>query len=514
MSREDALRKLAIRLSHLAEGSDPGLPPLLDKLRLAVRQGADEVVLNRFGEVLAKKMAALETAPPATEVVETTSLGTMAAEFSESIKSLNVDQEYHPELMNLADSLVVNNDLNQQLVSLKEIFKVLRLATDNSRKPVTGGEAVAGPAELEPFLDKTATLLGNVLEHINLLKGDTTETSRLVEQLASSASLDSVEGVLDEVLNLLVSLGELISEERTTAQTFLGGLREQLHSVEEVIFSVLSDGDGSLERAASLERQVSNDVEEMGKAVEETDLDALKRTVEKGLENLSSKVADYLAEEKEHHLRNKTKVKNLTRKVREMEAEAANLRGEIKTKQDLAVKDPLTGVYNRAGYEERVAEEFSRRARVEMPLSMVFIDCNKFKEINDTFGHNAGDVVLMKVAETLKKRARSSDVVCRYGGDEFVVLLPDTPLEGAKVFAEACCERILEAGFNNNGQPLDVSISCGVTEITDSDNSETALKRADEAMYKAKKLTGVKVAVLVDQSKVNLTTAELLFPDD
>ena len=203
-----------------------------------------------------------------------------------------------------------------------------------------------------------------------------------------------------------------------------------------------------------------------------------------------------MSEEREHDEKNKKKIKDLTRKLKSMEVEATELRGEVKSKQDLAVKDPLTGVYNRAGYEERVVEEFARRQRVETPLSVVFVDCNKFKQINDTFGHNAGDIVLVKVAETLKNRARASDIVARYGGDEFVVLLPDTPLDGAEIFAQGACEKILEAGFNNNGEPLDVSISCGVTEVTDTDDPASVLHRADQAMYEAKKMTGTKVFVV------------------
>ena len=126
----------------------------------------------------------------------------------------------------------------------------------------------------------------------------------------------------------------------------------------------------------------------------------------------------------------------------------------------------------------------------------MFVDCNKFKQINDTFGHNAGDTVLVKVAETLKVRARTSDVVARYGGDEFVVLLTDTDITGAEVFAKDACDKIRKAGFNNNGKPLDVSISCGVTEVRDDDTPVTALHRADQAMYKAKNDTEDKVFVV------------------
>ena len=308
--------------------------------------------------------------------------------------------------------------------------------------------------------------------------------------------MDAFGAVLGDVIDLLVDITGKVNEERLITQSFLGDLRNKLQSVEEAIFSVITDGDDSFGRAAQLESDVSNDVQVIGKAVEENDLEVLKQTVEKGLSNLSAKVANYLETERKHHIESKEKIHGLTLQVRDMEAEATKLRSEVRVKQDLAVKDPLTGVYNRAGYEERVQEEFARSSRTKTPLSMVFVDCNKFKQINDTFGHNAGDVVLMKVAETLKKRARVSDIVARYGGDEFVVLLPDTGLDGAKTFAVSACENVKQAGFNNNGTPLDVSISCGVTQRREDDSPVTALHRADQAMYTAKKEADEKVFIV------------------
>ena len=105
--------------------------------------------------------------------------------------------------------------------------------------------------------------------------------------------------------------------------------------------------------------------------------------------------------------------------------------------------------------------------------------------------------MLVKVADVLHTRARASDIVCRYGGDEFVILLPDTHVSGAEIFARSACQEVLDAGFNDNGKPLDVSISCGVTELVTGDTLESAIGRADEAMYKAKKMQGIQVCSVV-----------------
>jgi diguanylate cyclase (GGDEF)-like protein len=510
MDREAALSKLSIRLTHLSEGDNPELSQLLKNLRQSIKGGGSELELDNFSNKLARQMMARED-KKASVSSSAMPVGDYAAEFAKSIKSLKVGKSYRSKLDNLADQMSSASQLEHQLESLKGVFQLLRSAhsevptkKDASAKKGSSGSVLGwfdkkgskDSDQWQSFLSKSTQLLEHILSHIDVLTGDSSETKWLKDDLEQSSSVDAVETILEEVITLLMDISGKVNEERTTTHNFLGGLRDKLHSVEEVIFSVITDGSESMERAETLGKQVSDDVDIMGKAVEQDDLVMLKKTVESGLANLSTKVADYLAEERKYNEKNKTKVKDLTRQLRVMEVETTDLRSEVKSKQDLAVKDPLTGVYNRAGYEERVTEEFARRQRVNTPLSVVFVDCNKFKQINDTFGHTAGDVVLVKVAETLKNRARASDIVARYGGDEFVVLLPDTPLDGAEVFAQDACQKVLAAGFNNNGQPLDVSISCGVTEVRGEDDPASALHRADQAMYEAKKLTGEKVFVV------------------
>ncbi len=503
MDRETSLTRLTIRLTHLADASDPEISRLLKKLRHVIKAESGSAELDSLSDQLARHMI-LREEQVVDDVVDL-DLGHYAKDFADSIRSLNLDKSHRTQLDMLATQISNATHVKQQLQSLHEVFKLLSSSSlkGDAKKPSAGGvlswfEKKNNKTDpvLEEFLTKSISLLDQILNHVDVLNGNASETRWIKDQLGESDSVDAIGAVLGDVIDLLVDITGKVSEERLTTQSFLGDLRNKLQSVEEAIFSVITDGDDSYTRAAQLESEVSNDVQIIGKAVEENDLEVLKKTVEKGLSNLSTKVANYLETERKHHIESKEKIHGLTLQVRDMEAEASNLKSEVRIKQDLAVKDPLTGVYNRAGYEERVQEEFARSSRTKAPLSIVFVDCNKFKQINDTFGHNAGDVVLMKVAETLKKRARVSDIVARYGGDEFVVLLPDTGLDGAKIFAVGACEKVKQAGFNNNGTPLDVSISCGVTQIREDDSPVTALHRADQAMYAAKKETDEKVIIV------------------
>jgi diguanylate cyclase len=148
--------------------------------------------------------------------------------------------------------------------------------------------------------------------------------------------------------------------------------------------------------------------------------------------------------------------------------------------------DTLTKIPNRAAWEERLDEEHERWRRFGQPTCIAVWDIDRFKDINDTYGHRAGDKVLTVVAEALSKDIRTTDFVARYGGEEFVMLLPGTKVEDAMRLSNQMRESIGQIGFHFRGQPVSVSISCGITAMREGDSSEEAFDRADKALYMAK----------------------------
>jgi diguanylate cyclase (GGDEF)-like protein len=153
----------------------------------------------------------------------------------------------------------------------------------------------------------------------------------------------------------------------------------------------------------------------------------------------------------------------------------------------IAITDPLTGIPNRGFLMKRGAEEFVRVRRSSLPLSCIMLDLDHFKKINDTKGHVAGDFVLKGVAERLLGSVRPYDVVGRYGGEEFMVLLPGTRFEQSQVVADRICENIRNAPFEAGGELLPVTVSVGVAESRQTDLAlNDIVKRADEGLYKAK----------------------------
>jgi diguanylate cyclase (GGDEF)-like protein len=162
--------------------------------------------------------------------------------------------------------------------------------------------------------------------------------------------------------------------------------------------------------------------------------------------------------------------------------------------EELATTDPLTGLVNVRTLRDRLREELLRAERYETTLSVVMVDLDGFKAVNDAQGHSAGDKLLAQLAQRLRAQARATDVVARYGGDEFAFMLPHTTLEEALRFAERLCDRISKAPLRlQDGRPADVGLSCGVASWPECERIETEedlLKRADEALYRVKRSGG------------------------
>jgi len=152
-----------------------------------------------------------------------------------------------------------------------------------------------------------------------------------------------------------------------------------------------------------------------------------------------------------------------------------------------AAHDPLTGLSNRATLETALEREVKMAKRHDLPLSVVMIDADHFKSINDSFGHQAGDKVLRILANCIKDSIRDSDLLFRYGGEEFVALLGNTGLAGARLLAERICTAVSALSVTLSDQPIPVTVSVGLAALDSAEDPGELLNRADRAMYQAKR---------------------------
>jgi len=155
--------------------------------------------------------------------------------------------------------------------------------------------------------------------------------------------------------------------------------------------------------------------------------------------------------------------------------------------KELSIRDPLTGAYNRAFFFEQLAMELRRAKRAGGKFCIAMIDIDSFKEINDQYGHLAGDRVLRRVSSVINSQIRGMDILCRYGGDEFALLLPDTDAQGGRVVMRRIKKAVSGLTFLFAGERVNVSLSGGISSFPqDSINLERLITLADEKMYEEK----------------------------
>jgi diguanylate cyclase (GGDEF)-like protein len=176
---------------------------------------------------------------------------------------------------------------------------------------------------------------------------------------------------------------------------------------------------------------------------------------------------------------------------------ASNSLGAALTQAQQSVRDPLTGLFNRRYMEETLEREIARAGRAKGPVSIIMLDVDHFKHFNDTFGHEAGDIILREIGACLRWGVRAEDIACRYGGEEFTLIMPAASAEVARQRAEALREQVNGLAVHRRGTALgQLTASLGVAAYPlHGETGEDVLASADVALYQAKRAGRNRVAV-------------------
>ena len=172
--------------------------------------------------------------------------------------------------------------------------------------------------------------------------------------------------------------------------------------------------------------------------------------------------------------------------LNKLEQQAATYKSHLSEQNAQSRTDTLTQVANRLAYSERVEIEFARWQRYNHPLSIALIDIDLFKSINDNYGHTAGDKTLQVIAQHIQSNLRDTDFLARWGGEEFVLLLPQTSSSDLSQPLENIREKIARIPFKFKNKHVSISVSIGATQFSSKDTIESAFERADQALYQAK----------------------------
>lgn len=213
----------------------------------------------------------------------------------------------------------------------------------------------------------------------------------------------------------------------------------------------------------------------------------IKRMIDSRVAMVRGSISGFVDFQRTRQADYERRIDELTQRVRAIEVESTVLRDSLYEQHAKAHRDALTGIANRLAYEERAEIEFERAKRYATPLSLAILDLDRFKLINDSFGHKAGDKLLKTIALICQHRVRKTDFFARYGGEEFVLLLPETTLPVAVDVCEQLRQQVQAATFRYKEALVPVTVSIGVASLDRAgDTLESLFERADKALYGAK----------------------------
>jgi len=327
------------------------------------------------------------------------------------------------------------------------------------------------------------TLIG-LLEELALPERHRPQAEAMRERLAHGLNWYELLPILDDLAVLMLAITDSGQNE---FEAYLKQLNERLEAFQGHL-QVASDGHADSRSAArELDTQIREQVDGLQSSVQEAaDLDSLKQVLESHLEGLLGTMDEHQQQRDQREQEVAARLKGLAERVANMEQEAQGYREHLEVQRQKALVDPLTGLPNRAAWSERLDHEVNAWHQRGNSLSLAMLDLDHFKRINDGYGHLAGDKVLKIIANVLRKRLRPNDFIARFGGEEFVLLMPDSSLSDALAVGEVLRAAIAACPFHFKGEPVTITVSMGVAQLQPGERSELALKRADEALYRAK----------------------------
>ncbi len=327
------------------------------------------------------------------------------------------------------------------------------------------------------------TLLG-LLEDLTLPERYRPQAESMRDRLKNGLNWYELLPILDDFATLMLAITDSGQHE---FEAYLQRLNERLESFQSNLQAATAGHADNRSAARQMDTQIREQVDGLQSSMQEAaDLEDLKHVLENHLEGLLGTMDQHQKQRDEREQEVAARLHSLAERVAHMEQEAQGYREHLEEQRQKALVDPLTGLPNRAAWSERLDHEVTQWQQHGNTLLLAMLDLDHFKRINDNYGHLAGDKVLKIIASVLCKRLRGTDFIARFGGEEFVLLMPSTvPAAGLKLL-ESLRASIEACPFHFKGEPVTITVSIGMTAFRQGEHGDQALKRADQALYRAK----------------------------
>lgn len=339
-----------------------------------------------------------------------------------------------------------------------------------------------GYSAIAPHIE--ATLI-HLLDELQLPDSHKPQAEALRQRMFGRLNWYELVPLLDDLSGLVLSLNDQGHRE---FEGYLKQLNQRLDSFQNHLQQVNEGHDEAREQERSFSEELREQVSDLQTHVQEAaEPDNVKKALESRLDGMLTHMEQYQQQREARELEMAERLKTLSERVVSMEQEANDYRSHVEEQRKKALTDPLTGLPNRAAWTERLDAEVSLWQRYHSSLLLAVIDVDHFKRVNDDFGHLAGDKVLKIIGTQLSKKLRRTDFIARFGGEEFVVLLPNTSMEEGEPLIQALRAAIEACPFHFKGERVTITCSAGLTAFQTGEGSKQAFERADQALYRAKR---------------------------
>ncbi len=332
--------------------------------------------------------------------------------------------------------------------------------------------------------ERVESALYNLLDGLQLPEHQQPQSMALRERIEQGLNWYELVPLLDDLAQLIIAAADQGQRE---FESYLKQLNERLATMQDNLRAAHKGHAQSRETAQALDEQLRHQVDGLHNSMlSAKDLPTLKQAVQARIDRLLETVDTYEQQRGEHEQTVGERLNVLVERVASLELAASTMRDRLEEQRQIALRDPLTELPNRAAWDERLELEVARQQRYGGQLLLAVLDVDHFKRINDSFGHLAGDRVLKIVAGELRKRLRKTDFIARFGGEEFALLLPETPAEAGLNLLESLRTGIQNCPFHFKGERIQVTLSGGFASFAQADQPEQVFERADRALYRAK----------------------------
>jgi len=341
-----------------------------------------------------------------------------------------------------------------------------------------------GPGIIKNSIDEVVSRL---LERLSIIQ-DASDANRKLKAKVMDGAEDTIwpETLTESVASISDTLNQL-NQEKSELENFIANVTEQLGELTQVVTEEREEQMSGHREAMSLQNLMKEGMAKISDNVDAAEnISQLKSAIAKNIDLIKEGVEDFVGQTTTRHEAVGIRSESLVTKIKQMEKETELLQQKLAENREKLLYDTLTGVQSRLAYDEQIEQEIARWERYGSPFSYAILDLDHFKNINDKYGHSAGDNVLKIIANMMLQQIRKSDFIFRIGGEEFVLLLTNTNVAQAGVLVEKLRKAIKAREFSFNQERVTLSLSAGLTETWDGDSVKSIYERADAALYRAK----------------------------